>query len=73
MTIDDFERATRLTGTDPLTTTMIACRMVVEDGMNPYAAARACGVSASSVYRKLEALQAAIARPLCKECGHPLY
>lgn len=69
MTIDEFERAALITGTNPDTKTMRACRIVVKAGAHPYAAARACGVSASSVYRKLSALQAALDFPVCKECG----
>lgn len=69
LTIEEFERAALMAGGDPGSKTMRACRMVVEDGMNPYAAAKSCGVSASSVYRKLAALQAALELPVCSECG----
>lgn len=69
MTEDELDRAILITGTDCTTKTMIACRMVVWGWMNPYAAAKSCGVSASSVYRKLASLQAAVELPVCPACG----
>ena len=69
MTADELERAIQITRTDACTATMLACRRVVEGLMNPYAAAKVFGVSASSVYRKLASLQAALDMPVCPECG----
>jgi DNA-binding transcriptional LysR family regulator len=71
MTIEDFERAARLTGSSMDTRTMSACRLVVDGWMNTNAAARACGVSHPSVYRKLAELRAALAGPVCETCGQP--
>lgn len=71
MTLDDFNRAARLTGTDPETKTMRACRRVVETGCPIYFAARVEGVTHPSVYRKLSELKAALALPVCETCGQP--
>jgi DNA-binding transcriptional LysR family regulator len=71
MTIDDFERAARLTRSSMDTRTMSACRLVVDGWMNIHAAARACGVSHPTVYRKLAELRAALALPVCEACGRP--
>ena len=69
MTIDEFDRAARLTGTDSDTRTMRACRRVVETGCPIYFAAREAGVSHPTVYRKLTELKAALALPVCEACG----
>ena len=69
MTIDEFNRAMAITKTNPETATALACLIVVSGAYNPYAAAKWCGVSASSVYRKIAALEAALAAPVCASCG----
>ena len=65
----DLDRAIALTNSDTDSLTLWACRMVVEDGMNAYEAARAAGISHPTVYRKLAQLRAAIDLPVCPTCG----
>lgn len=75
MTIDDFWRAARLTGSDPYSDTMIACRVSITDGLTLNAAARQVGVTHPTVYRKMAQLRAALARPVppvCEACGQPI-
>lgn len=72
MTIDDFWRAARLTGSDPYSDTMIACRVSITDGLTLNVAARQVGVTHPTVYRKMAQLRAALARPVCEKCGQPI-
>ena len=65
----DLDRAIALTNSDTDSLTLWACRMVVEDGMNVYEAARAAGISHPTVYRKMAHLRAALELPVCPTCG----
>ena len=69
MTRAELDRAIRLTGSDPDSKTMRACRRVVETGVPIYFAARTEDVSHAGVYRKLIELKAALALPVCQTCG----
>ena len=71
MTAADLDRAVRLTGANPKSATMRACRLALLEGVAPYAAARQAGVSAPGVYKALGKLRAALARPVCPTCGQP--
>lgn len=65
----DLDRAIALTRSDPDSLTIYACRLIVEDGLSVYAAARRLEISHPSVYRKLAQLRAALELPVCPTCG----
>lgn len=71
MTIDEFERAARLTAGDPDSLAMSACRLSVTNGISLHAAAHYVGVTHPTVYRKMAELRAALALPVCGACGQP--
>ena len=71
MTIDEFERAARLTGSGPYSDTMRACRLAITNGMTLQSASRHVGVTHPTVYRKMKELRAALALPVCGACGRP--
>ena len=71
MTIGDFERAARLTGSGPYSDTMRACRMSVTNGISLHEAAHYYGITHPTVYRKMKQLRAALALPVCESCGRP--
>ena len=72
MTRAELDRAIRLTGSDPDSKTMRACRRALETGVPIYFAARAENVSHASVYRKLVELRDALDAPVCQTCGQTL-
>lgn len=69
MSPGDVERAIRITGADPDSATMRACRRVLLDGVPAYAAAREQEIGHPGVYRALKKLRAVLARPVCATCG----
>lgn len=71
MTPADLARAIALTGADPDSATMRACRRALVDGLSAYAAAREQGIGHPGVYRGAAKLRAALARPTCPTCGRP--
>ena len=71
MTLDEFDRAVRLTGKDPDTDTIRACRLSVTNGLTLQSAARQVGITHPTVYRKMAQLRAALALPVCEACGRP--
>ena len=69
MTLDEFDRAVRLTGKDPDTDTIRACRLSVTNGLTLQSAAQYAGITHPTVYRKMKELRAALALPVCGACG----
>ena len=71
MTIDEFERAARLTAGDPESLAMRACRLSITSGLTLQSAAQYVGITHPTVYRKMAQLRAALASPVCEACGRP--
>lgn len=57
---------------DGLTRTAAALKLIDEDDLTPYAAAKMAGIDTSAVYRALARREAKAKAPRCQCCGRPL-